>query len=113
MSEMPRAPSSSRIRSAIGPGRSVGGSWNRFRYTLWAPIYDGLVGATPFKGARRRSMERLELRVDDRVLLVGAGTGLDIDLLPPGVEVTAIDVTPAMLERLRAGSSNTRWASTA
>jgi ubiquinone/menaquinone biosynthesis C-methylase UbiE len=36
------------------------------------------------------------------MLLVGAGTGLDLDYLPSGVEVTAIDVTPAMLNRLEA-----------
>ncbi len=78
----------------------VGRDRNRVLYTLWAPVYDALVGAAGFTGARRRSIDRLELRAGDRVLLVGAGTGLDLDLLPAGVEVTAIDVTPAMLERL-------------
>lgn len=78
----------------------VGAVWDRLRYTLWAPVYDPLVGAAGFTAARRRSIDGLELRDGDRVLLVGAGTGLDLDLLPPGVEVTAIDVTPAMLERL-------------
>lgn len=34
------------------------------------------------------------------MLLVGPGTGLDLALLPLGTEVTAIDLTPAMLERL-------------
>lgn len=74
--------------------------WDRLRYTFWAPIYDALVGAVGFTDARRRSIDRLALQGGERVLLVGAGTGLDLDLLPPGVEVTAIDVTPAMLERL-------------
>jgi SAM-dependent methyltransferase len=83
-----------------GPQRRVGASWNRFRYTVWAPVYDALVGAAGFSVARRRSIERLELREGDRVLLVGAGTGLDLDFLPPGVAITAIDVTPAMLRRL-------------
>jgi ubiquinone/menaquinone biosynthesis C-methylase UbiE len=33
-------------------------------------------------------------------LIVGAGTGLDLDFLPSNVHVTAIDVTPAMLKHL-------------
>jgi ubiquinone/menaquinone biosynthesis C-methylase UbiE len=76
--------------------------WNRFRYTLWSPVYDAIVGAAGFAEARRRSITQLNLRPGDRVLLVGAGTGLDLDYLPGAVEVAAIDVTPAMLNRLEA-----------
>ena len=82
------------------PRRDVGAAWDRLRYTLWAPVYDALVGVAGFSDARRRSIDRLELRAGDHVLLVGAGTGLDLDFLPPGTKVTAVDVTPAMLGRL-------------
>jgi phosphatidylethanolamine/phosphatidyl-N-methylethanolamine N-methyltransferase len=75
-------------------------SWDRLRYTVWAPIYDVLASPVGFGPARRRSIDALELRPGDRVLLFGAGTGLDLEFLPPGVQVTAIDVTPAMLARL-------------
>src|SRR6185503_5458862 len=81
--------------------------WNRLRYTIWAPAYDALVGAAGFAAARRLSIDRLKLAPSDRVLIVGAGTGLDLDFLPSNVHVTAIDVTPAMLkhlERRAAGS---------
>jgi ubiquinone/menaquinone biosynthesis C-methylase UbiE len=74
--------------------------WNRLRYTVWAPLYDALVGAVGFATARRHSIERLRLKAGDRVLIVGAGTGLDLDFVPPGMAITAIDVTPAMLRRL-------------
>jgi ubiquinone/menaquinone biosynthesis C-methylase UbiE len=74
--------------------------WNRLRYTVWAPIYDALVGAVGFTNARRDSIERLGLKDGDRVLIVGAGTGLDLEFVPPGVAITAVDVTPAMLKRL-------------
>jgi len=74
--------------------------WNRLRYTIWAPAYDALVGAVGFAAARRLSIDRLKLAASDRVLIVGAGTGLDLDFLPSGVHVTAIDVTPAMLKHL-------------
>lgn len=76
--------------------------WNRFRYTLWAPAYDAIAGAAGFSEARRRSIERLQLAPGSRVLLVGAGTGLDLEHVQRDVEITAIDVTPAMLKRLRA-----------
>jgi ubiquinone/menaquinone biosynthesis C-methylase UbiE len=81
--------------------------WNRLRYTVWAPAYDAIARAAGFDTARRLSIDRLRLAPSDRVLIVGAGTGLDLDFLPSNVHVTAIDVTPAMLkhlERRAAGS---------
>lgn len=75
-------------------------TWNRLRYTFWAPVYDAIAGAVGFEEARRKSIERLRLGSTDRILIVGAGTGLDLEYLPPGVQVTAIDVTPSMLKRL-------------
>ena len=74
--------------------------WNRLRYTVWAPAYDALVRAAGFDAARRLSIDRLRLAPSDRVLIVGAGTGLDLDHVPSNVHVTAIDVTPAMLKHL-------------
>jgi phosphatidylethanolamine/phosphatidyl-N-methylethanolamine N-methyltransferase len=81
--------------------------WNRLRYTAWAPAYDAIARAAGFDTARRLSIDRLRLASGDRVLIVGAGTGLDLDFLPSNVDVTAIDVTPAMLKHLerRAASS--------
>jgi phosphatidylethanolamine/phosphatidyl-N-methylethanolamine N-methyltransferase len=75
--------------------------WNRLRYTVWAPWYDALVAAADFGRARQRSIEGLELCPGARVLLIGAGTGLDLEYLPRDVSITAVDVTPAMLERYR------------
>ncbi len=74
--------------------------WNRLRYTIWAPAYDVVVRAAGFDAARRLSIDRLRLAPGDHVLIVGAGTGLDLDLVPANVQVTAIDVTPAMLKHL-------------
>jgi len=74
-------------------------TWRRFVYTLWAPVYDVL--SRPFAAMRRRSISALALQPGERVLIIGAGTGLDLDHLPPGVAITAIDLTPAMLERLK------------
>ena len=81
--------------------------WNRLRYTVWAPAYDVIARAAGFDAARRLSIERLRLAAGDRVLIVGAGTGLDLDFLPSNVYVTAIDVTPAMLKHLERRASGT------
>ena len=56
---------------------------NRLRYTAWAPAYDAIVRAAGFDSARCLSIDRLGLASGDRVLIVGAGTGLD---LVPAVE---------------------------
>ena len=71
----------------------------RFLYTLWAPLYDRL--AWIFRRRRRRSIKVADLKPGERVLILGAGTGLDLDFIRPGPALTAIDLTPAMLERLR------------
>jgi phosphatidylethanolamine/phosphatidyl-N-methylethanolamine N-methyltransferase len=72
--------------------------WNRVRYTLYSRFYDwGL----SFAAERRRAFEILDLRPEERVLLVGVGTGADLPYVPAGVWVTASDLTPAMLERAR------------
>jgi phosphatidylethanolamine/phosphatidyl-N-methylethanolamine N-methyltransferase len=81
--------------------------WNRLRYTVWAPAYDAVVGAAGFNTARRLSIDRLRLASGDRVLIVGAGTGLDLEFLPPNVHVSAIDVTPAMLRHLERRAAGT------
>jgi len=87
--------------------------WNRLRYTVWAPAYDVIVRAAGFDTARRLSIERLRLTSGDRVLIVGAGTGLDLDFLPSNVHVTAIDVTPAMLKHLERRAAATGQSVTA
>ena len=73
--------------------------WNRFRYTVWAPVYD-LVGRR-LDGKRRESLRVLDPRPGERVLLVGAGTGADLPYLPRDCVVLATDLTPAMLTRAR------------
>jgi phosphatidylethanolamine/phosphatidyl-N-methylethanolamine N-methyltransferase len=74
-------------------------AWNRTRYTFIAPFYDRIAS---FAKPRRRAIELLDLRAGERVLISGAGTGADLEHLPADVHVTAIDITPAMIERLRA-----------
>ena len=75
--------------------------WNRFIYRLWAPVYDIAMGRLFYPG-RKRAMEYLGLKPGERVLLVGVGTGADLELLPEGVKAVGIDLSPEMLMRSRA-----------
>ena len=72
--------------------------WNRFRYTLYTPVYDWIVGS--FQSKRKQSIEQLQARPEDPVLLIGAGTGLDLPFLLKFTDITAVAITPAMLRRL-------------
>lgn len=74
-------------------------AWYRFRYTLWAPHYDRV---TKFHRERRHSVGLLRLQPGERLLIIGCGTGADLAFVPPGVEVLATDLTPAMLRQAEA-----------
>lgn len=75
-------------------------AWNRLRYGLYAPVYD-LVARRLDRG-RRRSIELLDLRPGERVVIPGCGTGLDFERLPKGLRVTAGDLSPAMVRKAQA-----------
>ena len=71
---------------------------NQTIYRVWAPIYDKVMG--PFTGkARRHAIELVNLHAGESALLSGVGTGLDLPHLPAGVNVTGIDLSPAMLRK--------------
>ncbi|MHB9004384.1 MAG: class I SAM-dependent methyltransferase [Coriobacteriia bacterium] len=77
------------------------GKWNRASLA-----YDWMNAAehrrlAPFKRA-------LFQRAEGRVLLVGAGTGQDFELLPSGCDVIAIDISPAMVELARERAARCR-----
>jgi len=71
--------------------------WNRFIYKLWSPIYDLLFDRLLFASGRQRTFELLQLRGDERVLLVGIGTGADLPYLPQKIQAVGVDLSPEML----------------
>lgn len=73
-------------------------NWNRFRYTFYAPFYN--IVENTFAGYRRKAIQKLDIKKGDRVLILGAGTGLDLDFINNDADVSAIDVTPAMIDKL-------------
>lgn len=72
---------------------------NRRRYDFYAPFYDAM--AVILRPGRRAAIQRLALQPGEHVLIVGCGTGLDLDHLPPGLRLTGLDVSPGMLQRAR------------
>lgn len=73
-------------------------TWNKLRYTLYSPFYN-VIGKV-FSKSRRKAIGLLDIKPGEKVLLVGAGTGLDLDFLPATASITATDITPAMVARL-------------
>ncbi|WNK20812.1 class I SAM-dependent methyltransferase [Halomonas piscis] len=73
-------------------------AWNRLRYTAYAPIYDA-VAARVLHKPREAALAQVAWAPGMRVLLVGAGTGLDLPLLPPDTRVHATDLSAAMVKR--------------
>jgi phosphatidylethanolamine/phosphatidyl-N-methylethanolamine N-methyltransferase len=73
-------------------------AWNRLRYTFYAPFYN--VIANIFSTSRKKSIATLGIKENDKVLLVGAGTGLDLTFLPKNCEIVATDITPSMVKKM-------------
>lgn len=72
--------------------------WNLLAYRAWAPVYDLLFQrlARPGRVAAARA---LAVRPGETVLVVGVGTGQDLDLLPAGARVVGVDLSQPMLAR--------------
>ncbi|MFQ5523913.1 MAG: class I SAM-dependent methyltransferase [Acidimicrobiia bacterium] len=70
------------------------------RYDRMAWLYDFYDAPMEYAGIRRRR-KRLVARARGRVLEVGVGTGKNLPHYPAGVELTAIDVSEAMVGQAR------------
>ncbi|MFZ2162913.1 MAG: class I SAM-dependent methyltransferase [Sideroxyarcus sp.] len=77
----------------------------RMSYTLYAPIYD-LTIERAMRAARKRSLAALPTDASKNILISGAGTGLDLPLMPALHRYTALDFNPAMLARARLRGEN-------
>ncbi|MEA2118694.1 class I SAM-dependent methyltransferase [Halovibrio sp. HP20-50] len=73
-------------------------AWNRLRYNAYAPFYD-TVATRVFRRPRRVALDQVDWEPCMRVLMVGAGTGLDLPFLPHDIELHATDLAPAMVKR--------------
>jgi phosphatidylethanolamine/phosphatidyl-N-methylethanolamine N-methyltransferase len=69
-------------------------------YAKLTPVYDIIFGRSLQPG-RRKAIARMALTPGERVLEVGAGTGINALLYPRDCQVTAIDLSSTMLEKAR------------
>ncbi|MDR2938455.1 MAG: class I SAM-dependent methyltransferase [Prevotellaceae bacterium] len=75
-------------------------AWNKIRYSIYAPIYPFLIKVVAER-TRAKSFELLAARADEKILVVGGGTGADFPFLKNLKNVTAVDLTPDMVERMK------------
>jgi SAM-dependent methyltransferase len=79
----------------------INNRWNRLIYGLWAPVCDVVFGRLIFAPARRRTFLTLDLQPEERMLLVGIGSGADLPFLPAGISVVRVDLSLDMLARAK------------
>ncbi len=82
--------------------------WNKIRYTFYTPIYDML--ASILNRSRKKIIESLEIKEGSKILIIGAGTGLDLDFIPAHCQVTATDITPSMIKKIKQKYGSEKWA---
>ena len=70
-------------------------------YSNYAGVYDRVFGRV-FQDSREAVVRNLKVETGERVLEVGVGTGLCLPLYPKDCDVTAIDVSGAMLDKAAA-----------
>ena len=61
-------------------------------------LYDASLGFWS-REVRRQAADALDLREDERLLIVGVGTGMELEYLPAWVRGVGVDLSPGMLER--------------
>ena len=69
-------------------------------YEKLASVYDFTFGPALHPG-RVDAIRRMGIQSGDRVLEVGVGTGINVDLYPRACSVTGIDLSGSMLEKAR------------
>lgn len=74
-------------------------AWNKTRYTLYAPFYD--VFGRVLQQGRQQAISLLRPKTGKRLLIIGCGTGLELDYLPDGLDITAIDIAGAMVQKAK------------
>ena len=71
-------------------------TYNLKLYGFYAPRYERLFGWL-YARPQRRAVTLLNVQPAERVFVPGVGTGMGLADLPTGAQITAIDLSPAML----------------
>jgi len=75
-------------------------AYNLKLYGWYAPRYEHLFGWL-YARPQRRAVALLNVQPGERVFVPGVGTGMGLAALPTGADITAIDLSPAMLAQAR------------
>ena len=73
-------------------------SYTQAKWDKAAPTFDLMAGRGAEKRWRPFKVELFK-QMEGRILFLALGTGLDIETFPAGRSITAIDISPRMLER--------------
>jgi ubiquinone/menaquinone biosynthesis C-methylase UbiE len=71
--------------------------FKKLTYRLISPIYDTLISS--IEAERKRAIDLFRFRHGERLLIVGVGTGADLQFLPSDIEIEGIDDSPEMLKK--------------
>ena len=71
---------------------------NTRTYERIGGLYDASLGFWS-REVRRQAAKALDLREDERLLIVGVGTGMELEHLPAWTRGVGVDLSPGMLER--------------
>lgn len=74
--------------------------YNLKLYGWYAPRYERLFGWL-YARPQRQAVALLNVQPGERVFVPGAGTGTGLAALPSGADITAIDLSPAMLAQAK------------
>lgn len=86
---------------------SMNQKWNQIIYRFWSPVYDQLFNRGAFKVARTRVFSEEKEHIKGKVLLVGIGTGADLQFIDlKQANVTGIDLSDDMLKVARSKFGN-------
>lgn len=81
--------------------------WNKVIYKLWSPVYDSIFNAGYFLKARQKVFQDMAFIPQQRILVVGVGTGADLQLINHlDLNITAIDYSQDMLAKAKEKFSN-------
>jgi|ATLU01.1.fsa_nt_gi ubiquinone/menaquinone biosynthesis C-methylase UbiE len=72
-------------------------AWNRLRYSFYAPFSD--LSEKILGKARKQAITQIAPMPGERIILIGCGTGMDLEYFPKGTDVVAIDISRAMVTR--------------
>lgn len=79
------------------------------KYRALSPIYDFFARNPLIEKPRRRQFELAGIRPGDRVLVVGVGTGLDLELVPADARVIGVDLSADMLRQAELKARRDDW----